>query len=1011
MSDDRPYYLSERSRFTLFESPSRPAWRPPQLGALGALAAHWSLPRPVPALISLPTGTGKTAIAVAAAHLACGHRALVVVPSTELRRQMVAAFRTEEVIVRIDCLVRESGPEVLEVTGRVMEWERLEAADVVVALPHSISPVHYPDNPPPDALFDLVIVDEAHHAPAPTWRAIVDHFSSARAVLLTATPQRRDGQRLPGKHIYHYPLRQALDEGIFKVIQPRILDILSTCDRAAVDNQIAEEVATVLSEPAHATSTLLVRAANRGRAADLARLYGDRGISVKVLHSGLSRSTQESIVEALRTGEQRGVVVIGMLIEGFDLPSLRIVAYHDKHKSLPATAQLIGRLARVDDQFPQASVLVTARDIDVFPELQGVVRELYDEDPDWGLLLPGIIDDQIAEAMANREYIQTFSAPPPALSLESVHPIRRSVIFEIPPGSDRPTVFIEGGLPPDLEPGRLLRGNIVLYADLNQDTNMLLVVTTAIARPRWHNDPGLDSATYELHVLSYREPARAELPSLILLNTSNQAIGREVLKILGVDESVRSADPTRLQEAFDSLERLSVSSVGVRNTYPGRGTPSYRILAGSGVDRGLRETDTAFGALGHAMVQIAGDGSAFTAGVSTGKGKYWETRYVPLREYDTFVTGLAERYWFPPITLTGQLLPQISRGKRLIAWPTIEPLVAELDYALIGAGWEVAEIGPLESLELRALPAGSAGIPNVLPLVLVNMLVDEQPVVWQGYQDLLGNIAAVEADLTIRRGFAGPALLADLLSARPPTVFFIDGTVVHGQVIFSGRTTTRRLPPGLLNEWDWPDVDIGAETRATAEKRGQGRSVHEALEERLAADNRRARHRWILSNDGAGELADYIVLEVEGNQVFVNLWHAKFAHGRDPSVRVTDLEEVVAQAIKSRRWITDVGFWEELGARLNGRARPQLKIVEGHVRLLNVLCGEIDRWERLSLRRSRPVVTGRIMIVQPGLKRSALEQELALATPSLAAMQSRDLLAVFHDSVSRVADVGVICSP
>ena len=33
-----------------------------------------------------------------------------------------------------------------------------------------------------------------------------------------------------------------------------------------------------------------------------------------------------------------------MLGEGFDLPSLRIVAYHDKHKSLPATVQLIGNI-------------------------------------------------------------------------------------------------------------------------------------------------------------------------------------------------------------------------------------------------------------------------------------------------------------------------------------------------------------------------------------------------------------------------------------------------------------------------------------------------------------------------------------------------------------------------------------------------------------------------------------------------------------------------------------------
>jgi superfamily II DNA or RNA helicase len=75
----------------------------------------------------------------------------------------------------------------------------------------------------------------------------------------------------------------------------------------------------------------------------LAGLYEARGIPVQVLHSGLGRASQQRIVDGLRSGEYRAVAVVGMLIEGFDLPSLRVIAYHDKHKSLPATAQLIGR--------------------------------------------------------------------------------------------------------------------------------------------------------------------------------------------------------------------------------------------------------------------------------------------------------------------------------------------------------------------------------------------------------------------------------------------------------------------------------------------------------------------------------------------------------------------------------------------------------------------------------------------------------------------------------------------
>lgn len=145
--------------------------------------------------------------------------------------------------------------------------------------------------------------------------------------------------------------------------------------------------------------------------------------------------------------------------------------------------------------------------------------------------------------------------------------------------------------------------------------------------------------------------------------------------------------------------------------------------------------------------------------------------------------------------------------------------------------------------------------------------------------------------------------------------------------------------------------------------------------------------------------------------VHVDLWHAKFAGGTAPSVRVTDLQEVVAQAIKSRRWITDVGLWEQLGARMSGRASPRATVIDGNPALLEVLCGENSTWDRLSFRRTRPIVTGHVGIAQPGLSRQLLEEELGRVAPGQSAVQARDLLAVFHDSVSLVApSITVLCS-
>src|SRR5207253_2764750 len=108
----------------------------------------------------------------------------------QLRRQLAEQFGSYDQLKRIGVLPSDvTGPSVHEMVGKTSDWTQLEEYDVVVALPNSISPVHYrEDQRPPVALFDLLIVDEAHHAPAPTWRAVLEHFAGAPSLLLTATP-------------------------------------------------------------------------------------------------------------------------------------------------------------------------------------------------------------------------------------------------------------------------------------------------------------------------------------------------------------------------------------------------------------------------------------------------------------------------------------------------------------------------------------------------------------------------------------------------------------------------------------------------------------------------------------------------------------------------------------------------------------------------------------------------------------------------------------------------------
>jgi len=78
----------------------------------------------------------------------------------------------------------------------------------------------------PQDFFDLVIIDECHRGGAndeSNWRAIMEHFSSAVQIGLTATPKRQDNidtYRYFGDPLYEYSLKQGINDGFltpFKV--------------------------------------------------------------------------------------------------------------------------------------------------------------------------------------------------------------------------------------------------------------------------------------------------------------------------------------------------------------------------------------------------------------------------------------------------------------------------------------------------------------------------------------------------------------------------------------------------------------------------------------------------------------------------------------------------------------------------------------------------------------------------------------------------------------------------
>ena len=580
-----------------------------------------------------------------------------------------------------------------------------------------------------------------------------------------------------------------------------------------------------------------------------------------------------------------------MLGEGFDLPRLRIAAYHDKHRSTQSTIQLIGRLARAHPDFPQQSVLVTAQDADVYPELRDVVRRLYAEDADWARVLPGLIDDEVARREADQAYVDRFTESRGAIDPTLLTPLNRGAIYEMSPE------WIPDFQAHGIETGQIIGGATVIYAGINEDNTTLVVSTRTSAQPRWSKDAGLQNVEYGLTVVSYRSPPEIEMPTLLVENSDSPRVLARLRERLGIDEFASRIDPELVSQFLDGLERTSISSVGLR------AEASYRNLMGRNVAARLRASDTAQAGLGHVMLQTSGeDGRSITVGGATGKGKVWSTQYTSLRVLDEWIDDVTNRIWFARVGPSGPILPGVSRGTRLVAWPN-SPIVS-VDFApeLHSGGWSFHTNGDdlnLEDVTLGLVttewgpPASDATVE-----IQASLSGDEESPFWRGALDISGEVQTLSGiEVQVRRGYANEGRVDEFLRANPPSVHFLDGRRVEGHVVYDGRARPSTASLTILRDEEWGGTDIGAETRKTALERNHGmRSVHEAVERMILESPKRGRRRWVMCNDGKGELADHVVVEDLGRgRVGLEFWHSKAAGG-EPGVRITDLQVVTAQA-------------------------------------------------------------------------------------------------------------------
>ena len=187
------------------------------------------------ALVVLPTGCGKTGVAVLASYVLNASRVLVITPSLIISKQVDEAFekflikrgiireQDRYLYVPQKMLITKSEQLVTSEPGQLRQTLRIQVhqADLLITNAHKISEqsaVKVTDIP--DDCFDLVIVDEAHHYPAKTWKRLVDHFPKSKKIFLTATPEHKGQPILTDPPYVCYRLSQedAVRDGIVRKV-------------------------------------------------------------------------------------------------------------------------------------------------------------------------------------------------------------------------------------------------------------------------------------------------------------------------------------------------------------------------------------------------------------------------------------------------------------------------------------------------------------------------------------------------------------------------------------------------------------------------------------------------------------------------------------------------------------------------------------------------------------------------------------------------------------------------
>lgn len=318
-------------------------------------------------LVVAATGTGKTVMAALDYKHLRGHlknsRLLFIAHRKEILRQSLTTFRH---------VLRDGSFGEMWVDGQTpVEWNYTFASIQSLAVNglKKLNPDH----------FDVVIVDEFHHAAANTYAEILDYLKPQHLIGLTATPERADGLDITrwfdGRTAVELRLWDALEQQLlapfhyFGIADGTDLSRLgwrggkySTAELTDVYTANDSWLSKVLSALRDVVADPLAMRAlgfcvSIKHAEFMARKFRTAGFRAQAITSNTTQQDRTEFLHQLRNGKQHILFTVDLFNEGVDVPSVDTILMLRPTESATIFLQQLGRGLRKHDDKSVLTVL------------------------------------------------------------------------------------------------------------------------------------------------------------------------------------------------------------------------------------------------------------------------------------------------------------------------------------------------------------------------------------------------------------------------------------------------------------------------------------------------------------------------------------------------------------------------------------------------------------------------------------------------------------------------------